>query len=216
MKPQNTFYFRSLFLLLIFTGITNNWELKKNKDNISVYTRRITTSDYKELRCSTRVKSSLSSIVKVLTDVNYFTSWIYKCTNAFLIKKSTDSDVYSYQYFDAPWPIEDRDVVARLRIEQDPVTKVVSAHSEVANNLIPEKNGVVRIKKFHSSYILTPLANGWVQIDYYLGTEPGGNIPAWLANLVIVNGPFSTQQMMNELIQSPIFKNARFEFIKEL
>ncbi len=202
-------------LLILLTGDTT-WELKKNKNNIKVYTRKVSASDFKEMKCTTQVKSSLSSIVKVLTDVNYFTLWIYKCIEAAEVKRTDDSEIYSYQLFDAPWPLDDRDVVARLKVKQDGKTKVVTAHSVLADGLVPVKEDVVRIKNFHTTYTLTPLGNGWVEIDYELGTEPGGNIPAWLANLVMVNGPFTTQQLMNGLIQTPAFKKAKFDFIEEL
>lgn len=204
-----------LFLIFIFLVSDDNWELKKNKDSIMVYTRRVTTSDFKELKCKTTVKASLSSIVKVLTDVEHFTDWVYKCVEASKVKQVTGVEIYSYQLFDAPWPIDDRDVVAQLKIVQDGKTKVVIVTSVQADHLVPEKKGVVRIKNFHTKYVLTPKGNGMVDIDYELGTEPGGNIPAWIANLVMVNGPFETQQMMNSLLQLPAFKSAKFSFIVE-
>lgn len=63
--------------------------------------------------------------------------------------------------------------------------------------------------------MLTPKGNGIVEIDYELGTEPGGDVPAWLVNLVAVNAPFNTQQMMNALLQTPSVKSAKFSFIDE-
>lgn len=206
---------KALLFIFLFITPSNDWELKKSKGNIEVYTRRIDSSDFKELKCKTTVKSSLSAIVKVLTDVDHYTKWIYKCVKANTVKKINDAEVCSYQLFDAPWPLDDRDVVAVVKVIQDKHTKVVTVRSGLADNLVPEKSGVVRIRKFHTTYTLIPKGKGMVEINYELGTEPGGSIPAWLANLVMVNGPYSTQQMMNELIQKPFFKNARFDFISE-
>jgi START domain len=204
-----------LLALLIFVIDGDNWILKKNQENIMVYTRRITTSDYKELRCSTTVKSSLSAIVKLLGDADHYTDWVYKCVEAMIVKKPDETEVYSYQLFDAPWPLDDRDVVAHLKVRQDKNTKIVTILSNVVDSMVAEKRDVVRIKKFHSSYTLTPKGNGFVSIDYELGTEPGGSVPAWLANLVMVNGPFSTQQMMNALLQTERYKTVKLQFIDE-
>src|ERR1041384_4518882 len=110
------FRYKILLMIFIFLIVDSDWELKKRKDNIEVYTRRITSSDFKELRCRTVVKSSLSSIVKILTDIEYYTDWVYKCVIAIKVKQVQDTELYSYQLFDAPWPFEDRDVVAQLRI----------------------------------------------------------------------------------------------------
>ena len=206
---------KTLLILFLLLSFSDNWELKRNKENIEVYTRRVTTSDFKELKCKTTVNASLSSIVKILTDVDHYTDWVYKCVTATRVKNVNEAEVYSYQLFDAPWPLDDRDVVAQLKIIQDKKTKVVIATSVLADNLVPEIKGVVRIKNFHTKYVLTPKSNGMVEIDYELGTEPGGIIPALLANLVMVNGPFETQQMMNALLQTPHYKTVKLDFITE-
>lgn len=207
--------YKMLLMLLIFLPGGDTWELKKNKNNISIFTRRITTSDFKELKSTTRVKSSLSSIVKILTEADHYTDWIYNCVTGTVVKKVNDAEIYSYQLFDAPWPVDDRDVVARLRVSQDVKTKIVTVMSDIADGMVPEQKGIVRIKKFHSSYTLTPLDSGWVNINYEMGTDPGGLVPAWLVNLVIVKAPFMTQHRMNELLQTSRYKTAKLNFIIE-
>jgi hypothetical protein len=204
-----------LIILFLIPGVDNSWEMRKNKDNITVYTRKITATDFKELKCVTRVKSSLSAIVFVLIDVNHFTDWIYKCVTATTIKKVSNTEIISYQLFDVPFPFDDRDVVSRGTVVQDPKTKIVTVNSGLADGLVPEKKGVVRIRNFHTSYKLIPEGNGWVKIDYELGTEPGGTIPAWLANMVVVTGPFETQQMMNGIVQNPAMQKIKLPFIAE-
>lgn len=204
------------FLFLIFIGSGGDWELKKDTDNVRVYTRKISNSDFKELQCKTTVKASLGSVVKLLLDVDAYPQWIYNCVHVKRIKKIGDTVSYSYQLFDVPWPVSDRDVVAVGRTTQDAKTKIVTVKSEVVNGMMPEVDDVVRIKKFSSTYVLVPKANGEVEVNFELGTEPGGIVPAWLVNLVIVQGPFHTHKRMNELLQTPTYKNARLGFIEEL
>ena len=206
-----------LFLLLLFfSGNGSDWELRKNEDNISVYTRRVSTSDFKELQCKTIVKSSLGAIVKLLVDVDKYPQWIYSCTQSYRIKQIGKTESWSYQLFDAPWPVSDHDIVAVGRITQDKKTKTITIQSDVVNGMLPEKEDIVRIKKFHSSYILIPKPNGYVEINFELGSDPGGIMPAWLVNMVIVKGPFTSHQKLTELLQTPAYKNARLDFIEEL
>ena len=193
----------------------SNWELRKDKDNIRIYTRKIIASDFKELKSITEVKTSLAPIIHILIDADHFTDWIYKCVKGSVVKKISDTEWITYQLFDAPFPFDDRDIVARCMITQDAKTKVVIVKSILADGWVPEKEGVVRIKNFHTHYTLTPEPNGFVKIDYELGTEPGGAVPAWLANLVMVNGPFTTQRAMNDLLQNPEIKKFRMDFINE-
>ena len=208
-----TKFISTILILFLFTPGDEPWVERKNKDNIVVYTRKVVTSDYKEIKITTNVKTTLSSIVKALSDVDHFKDWIYNCTQATLVKKSSDADITTYQVFDVPWPSTDRDVVSRLQITQDKKTKVVTLASDIVNGLIPEFKELVRVADFHSRYILTPIADGSVDIDYELGTNPGGEVPAWLVNLVIVNAPYQTQEKLNELVLNPRYKSSKNYFI---
>ena len=206
---------KALLSIVLLVPLSDDWVLRQNSDNIEIYTRKVATSDFKELKCRTTVQSSLSAIVKILTDADDYTKWIYKCIAASTVKKISDVEVYSYQLFEAPWPLDNRDVVAVVKVTQDSSTKIVTVRSGLADQLVPEKNGVIRIKKFNTTYTLVPKDSGIVEINYELSTEPGGSVPAWLANSVMVNGPFSTQQMMSNLLQTPRYKNVKLDFIIE-
>src|SRR6476646_3793881 len=102
------FRFKLLIILLLVSVSDSSWDLKKNKDNILVYTRGIETSDFKEIKSITIVKSSLSSVIKVLTDVDNYTSWVYKCVVSKKVKQVSDAEICAYQMFDVPWPCDDR------------------------------------------------------------------------------------------------------------
>lgn len=205
-----------LLLLFLFPNPVNeNWIERKNKNNITVYTRNVETSPYKEIKSTTRVKATLGSIVRVLSDVDRFTAWIYNCDSASLIRKVSDREIYSYQRFHVPWPASNRDVISRMFIAQDSTTKTVIVTSDIVQGIIAENENIVRVKDFHSRYILTPKENGWVEIDYEIGTDPGGIVPAWLVNMFIVSAPFTTQENLNRIIQQPIFAKTRVGFIAE-
>ncbi len=209
---------RGLFLILLFLSGSNpaDWELKKNEHNIKVYTRKVSTSDFKELQCKTTVKASLSSVISLLTDAGAYTHWVYACTQSYRFKHVGKTESWTYQRFKAPWPVADRDVVAVGKIVQDKKTKIVILKSEAVSGIIPEKKDVVRIKKFHSSYTLIPKQGGFVEIHFEMGSEPGGIVPAWLVNMVAVKGPFETHQKMAVVLNQPVYKNAKLDFISEL
>lgn len=203
----------TLLFLLFLPPANETWVERKSKNDISVYTRSVFESAYKEIKITTRVKASLSTVVKAISDVDHYTDWIYNCYSASVVKKTSDSDIITYQIIKAPWPVSDRDVVSRCRVTQDNKTKVVTITSDIIHGLIPEKDDFVRVKDFHSKYILTPQNDGFIDINYEMGTDPGGIVPAWLVNLVIVNAPYSTQENLNKLIQNPRYKTGGLSFI---
>ncbi len=213
--PFGMVHHKTLLVLFLLIAGGNDWVLKKDKDHITVYTRKKADSDYKELKCVSTVKTSLSAIVKMLTDVDDYTDWIFHCESSKVVKKVNDAELYYYQLTSAPFPVSDRDMVAHLIITQDSKSKKVTVTADAAEGLVPEKDDIVRIKKFHSSYTLIPKEKGMVEIDYEMGADPGGNIPAWLVNMAIVKGPFTTQQMMNKILAGAKYKSVKLPFITE-
>lgn len=128
MKAILIFLFCILNLSFISTPGAK-WKLVKEDDKINVYNRFCKISNENEVRVSTIIKSSLSDLVYVLQDVNYYTDWVYLCSEAKTIKKISPTEQIYYIITDFPWPIMNRDAVVHGKTSQDPVTKVVSITS---------------------------------------------------------------------------------------
>ena len=61
----------------------------------------------------------------------------------------------------------------------------------------------------HDIYASRPNLYGY----YYLG-DPGGNIPAWVANTVIEESPFRMLTNFHKLVKLDRYKGKKFGFIK--
>lgn len=206
-----------LLPLIIAISLSSNdsagWVLRKNKNGIAVYTRYAAGSNLKEIRVIDTVKSSLSGIVALLLDTKNYPTWVYRCSEYKTLKLINDQEQYNYELINVPWPFSDRDVVTDSKITQDSLTKAVTINTIVAPNYLPEAHGIVRIKQYHSVYILTKLVSGKIRIDYTGYADPGGNIPAWLINSNIVTGPYNSTLSMNNRL--PQYQSGSYSFIKE-
>lgn len=184
-----------IFLFLITTSnilsfAQNNWQLIKNEDNIRVYIKDNSTSDYKEVRIETVVSQNLSTIVRTLADVKAYTEWIYNCKKSYLVKRISNKEFFYYIETYVPWPLDNRDMVMHSVLSQDPETKIINVKINAENVFIAKKEDIVRIKHAHIHWKLIPKNNGDVQIIYYLRSNPGGDTPAWLINKTVDIGPF--------------------------
>ena len=210
---------RVLFTVLFVFGVTysfgdsSNWVLKRNESGIKVYSKCIAGSNLKEVRAVNTVKSSLSGIVGLLLDTKNYVKWIYRCSEAKTLKIINSRELYIYQITSVPWPFDNRDVVTHLKITQDSLTKVVTINSTSASEYVPDIAGIVRVKEFNSIYTLTKLSSDSVKIEYELYTNPGGDVPAWLINANIVEGPYTTT--INMIKQLSQYQSATYSFIKE-
>jgi len=204
-----------LFCSVSLSGQGNDWVLKKNKNDIKVYYRDSETSRVKELRMTFDVKSSLSTLVAVLNDVEAFDDWVYKLDITKMVRRVSPTEIYYYNEMNFPWPLDNRDFIVRSTIEQNPKTKVVVSHGVSAHNYLDEKDDIVRIKILDIKWFFYPKADGTITVDYFLKSDPGGNLPAWLINLALDQGPMETIIKFRKILKKEKYKNEKFDYIKE-
>lgn len=210
----------SVFTLLLaqlvssFTFQENGWALRKESDGIKVYTRKSPGVTVKEVRVTGTFPSSLSSIVSILQDKQSHPSWIYHCKSAKELKRISDLEQYCYQEISLPWPCENRDLVTHYQIKQDSSTKVVHIYVSGAPNYIPPVDGLVRIQSVSAQWTITPKGPKNTAVEYVVNVDPGGNIPTWLINMGVMEGPYETLINMKAKLQEPKYALATLSFIK--
>lgn len=206
----------SLFFTVAWAQPEGAWELKKDKKGIKVYVRDSPDSPIKQLKMKFTVEASMSAIVLLLQDVAAIPAWVYRCPEAYHLKKINNSEEIYYNRMDFPWPLDDRDLIVKNILVQDPVTKVIRSESFNEPTYIPEKDGLVRIPKLHLWWEFTPRGNGIVDVEYFLSSDPGGMIPAWMINMAIDQGPSQTIKEFRKILKEPKYRDARLDFISEL
>ncbi len=207
-------------VILSFTNVNyvqeEDWELKRKKDNLEVYTRNIAETGVKQLKLHTQIETSLSSIFALFDDVSRNTDWVYGAKEAKVLKILAPNHMMEYSVSDFPWPLHDRDLATNSVVKQDPETKVVKARSVAVPEQYPQQKGLVRITELDAEWTLTPLPGGIVDVVYVIKTDPGGNIPVFLTNMFIDKGPVQTIEKMREMLKLPEYRDAKVSYIEEL
>ncbi len=199
----------------IFPNMAHAWDLAKKQNGITVHTRSVKGSNFKEYKAVANIKASLSSMVAIVEDVTAYPSWIHTCKEGKLLKRINEKETYNYTVNDAPWPVSDRDAAVHNKISQNPEGGVVTIEIKGIPHYIPEKTGLQRVKKIDGFWRFTPLGNDTVEVVYQVHSEPGGNLPSWLVNSVVVDQPFYTLVNMKKVIDRPKYRKAAYKFIKE-
>ncbi len=206
-----------LFNILCFSQDNkDDWHLKKYRHDIAVYSRKTANSDFRELKSIVYLKTSLNSIVALINDRETYPQWVYKCGQAKVLKKISESELIHYQTVIAPWPAENRDFVVNIKVSQDERTKIVTIRSTCKADYIPQVAHHVRITEFNACWTLVPLKDGTVQINYQLLVNPGGYVPAWLVNMAAIDGPYETMFHFKEWIVKEKYQKTKSTLIKEL
>ena len=216
---KNTFLILVLvpFLLTSFNYKKNiKWKLEKNKNGIKVYSYIAKGESLKQIKMNTVVTSDLTPLISVLVDVGHYTDWIYNCAESRIIKKVSKTETIYYSVSDAPWPIDNRDMVLINKIYQDEKSKVVYSTTGISSYKVSKKKNMVRIPSMHGKWKFTPLKNGNIYIEYFLKIDIGGKVPAWVTNMFIAYGPYQSMVKYKKAIQLKRHKSAHFDFIKEV
>ena len=193
---------------------SGEWKLERETEELKVYLRDAADSDIKEIKIETTLDASLDAVVSVLKDVPVYSDWVYKCLEANRLEASTNTSSLYYCKLDFPWPMSDRDFIAKSQLRQDPNSRTVYIDVKGLPNYKPAKDNIVRITNLSIHYELVPLSAKSVQMTYRLHSDPGGSIPAWLVNMVVDNGPTNTVKGMREKLKESKYQNANLAFLK--
>ncbi|HMC84782.1 MAG TPA: START domain-containing protein [Chitinophagaceae bacterium] len=206
------------YLLLFLSSIAiaqTDWQLKVDKEGIKVYTKQMENSPLKAVKTVCTINTSLTILTALLLDINNTPEWVYATKKISLLKQVSLSDLIYYSEIEIPWPVSNRDFIVLLKVTQDQKTKVVSVIGDNKPDYLPAVKNVVRIKRSYSKWLISPLPNGQVKIEYILEVDPGGAIPAWLINMFATKGPYETFKKLREEVKKPAYIQASLAFIKD-
>ena len=197
----------ALFILLGLLSLhqitwaeASQWQLQKD-GKITVYTRYIEGEQLKAFKVSTQVKSNLASMLTLLADTDAFPDWFFMMKGMEVIREpNAEGETYVRLLTEAPWPVKDRDAIIKATLTQNPQTQEITIIGVGVPQFYPEQKGFVRMPTLESSWRLTPLADGMLEIEMIGHANPGGAIPKWLANLAVTVMPTRTMKNIHKML----------------
>ncbi len=203
MTPK---YYIIMFLMVILAfnntkvfSQENNWKLKKNKNGIEVYTRKDKTIGNIEFKANIELETTIDTLIKVFKDVNAYTEWMADSKVSKILRTISNTERYIYIEVNVPWPLENRDMPI---FEKTTITsKGVKIVQTGKPNYIPKKDKITRMEEVVGYWQFIPLPNNKVKVTYQFMTDPGLNIPNWIKNLFIVDGPYKTLTNLKSIVE---------------
>ncbi len=190
------------------------WTLKTDEDGIQLYTKTVPASPYKALKTVCTLQTSLSSVAAVLLDAAHSKEWVYGTSSSRLLKQESPSVVFFYAEMGMPWPVTNRDFIVKISLTQDPVSKSITVLAENQPDYLPEKKKLIRIRNSSGKWLIDPLPNGRVRVEYQLYVDPGGNVPAALVNLFSGKGPIESFRNLRKMVARKEYANAVVPFVQ--
>ncbi len=179
------------FVLGLQVAYATDWQLEKAEEGVKVWVAETPGSQYKQFKGEVVIAAPIEQVKQVLEDVPHFPQWYHKMVEAKVVGQLPDGRSLRYSVTDLPWPVSDRDSV--VAVQKKPLKngglKVIF---EAKPNAYPHQPERIRMLKLNGVWQLLPLTQHQVQVTFRAAAEPGGSIPSWLANQMVVDVPFHT------------------------
>jgi len=189
-----------VFLISICGFSQSSWNLKKDKNDIQIYTRDYPDSKFKEYKANMLVKTSLETVKNIILDGDNLKNWNFKTTQSKLLKKVNEDSYIVYMYNDMPWPVLNRDHISNVKVSY-PSTSSILISITPNNDFLPLEDNIVRITNFKGFWLLEETPEG-ISITQQLFGDPGGGIPSWLVNSQVVKAPYTSFGNLKSLLKN--------------
>jgi hypothetical protein len=184
-------------LLASNTSWANDWKLEKQKNNVSIYSKKADTG-YKKILVKTTVEANPHALIALLDDVAFTSQWIHNCIEVKILDQISPTERLINSFFTAPWPVKNRDMVfySKTTFSNNTVQIEISDRGDTT----PQHPKYVRMQNMYGLWQASALDDGRSEITYTGSGNPGGNLPTFLANKELINSMFKTFQNLNKVI----------------
>jgi hypothetical protein len=176
------------------------WELRKNENGISVFSRKPASGNLQELHVTCELDATKAQLIKTLLDINGYDDWVYSNKNAAVLKTISPQKVIYYAQSQLPWPIKDRDMIIELTL--NPTPDVLNIQAKGLPTFLPKRGNLIRVPYSLAIWKVTQGMNNKLKVDYTFNIDPGGGIPAWMVNATMATGSYNTFAKLKELLKA--------------
>ncbi|MEM7104505.1 MAG: START domain-containing protein [Bacteroidota bacterium] len=199
--------FRSGLMLLAvfligsaFYHIDEEWKLKKDKNGIKVFTRKVDGYSLKEYKATMIVNAAPDAAYRLINDAEKYHEWQHNCGSARLIQKEGKNTSVIYVHTKAPFPVSDRDLVAKFT-EQRYDDGGFRIDFKAVEGYEPINKPKVRMSYMKGYWIVENLGEGKLRIDHQVHADPAGKLPDWMINAAVVETPYKTLLNLKRLLE---------------
>lgn len=186
-----------LFLIFTIVAFSQESQWKKvydDKDDsyeMTILTRPIPGSPYKEFKGVTRSDIPFDVALKVIQDYANYHKWYGMCDALYAITVRNPKDIDMYFVLDLP-VVKDRDVVVKVESGWDEQNGTAWVTMKSIDSDYKKDSGFVRMTSLKGRWDIKKLDDSHVEVMYQVHAELGGSLPAWVVNIAAIDQPKKT------------------------
>ena len=140
-------------------------------------------------------------------DVQSYPQWVYQCdtaTNNF----DTEHPELVYMAFSGIWPTKGRDIVVSSSIQQQQPNGTVHIKVDQFDYPSNVNDDYLRMPMLNNNWYVTPLEDGWTEIEFQTHFSAGGKVPKWVINMAVSMAPKNTLKGMRKLLAKGLYRTS--------
>lgn len=185
------------------------WRLVTDRDGVRVFMAHNDDSAIKTFRGEAVIPmSDFRAIGNQVDDYEFIASWMHMISSISEIDRDSDIDRQIWVTTRLPWPVSNRDAALDLELRQEPETGAVIVAYEANDALMEPQSGYVRMPALKGMLRFTPLQPGEVHVTFEVVLDPGGYIPAWIANLILRDIPYFSLRRFQRVSDQERFRDS--------
>lgn len=184
-----------------------DWRLKRDRSDIQVYVSDTGGTNLHSFKAVSRLNTTIPALVNLMREMSVMEQWLDTCKEPKVIDEPDDFSRVIHMKNKAPFLfISDRDLVLlqRFRKVDD---NVVMVDLEDRGHMIDHVPGYVR-GGFNGHWKFTKLDEKLVEVEYLGLTDPNGKVAPWMANMAVLDVPFSTLKKIRKILHG---KNTQYD-----
>ena len=171
------------------------WKQARNRNGVLVETRGNPRFGLLEFRATAIAPAEPEAVVARIRDPDSFHEWYAELRESRLVEAAADGRSWlQYLAVKQPFPVSDRDVFVRLKLRQRGNATSIAIQAEQGDPV----RGLVRMPYLRGFWWLAP-TDGGTRVIHQVQAEAGGDVPAFVANAAVTNGPFDTLRGLRRL-----------------
>jgi Polyketide cyclase / dehydrase and lipid transport len=189
-------------------GQNADWKVAKQSSGVTIYSRPHPGSRLKEFKAIGEIDAATKTVYDVIDDVEAYSSFMPYTAECRVIERKPDS-ILTYQRL-TPKIVSDRDYTIRIEKKSWPTENGLAYLSrwKPANERGPaEKPGVFRVKLCDGSWLLEPVGTNKTRATYFVFTDSGITVPAFIANTISETGISKLFAAVRKQVKDPKYQS---------
>ena len=184
-----------LMLVSVNSVYSQSWELKKEIGSIKAFTADKENSSTKRYKVIGMVNAGIDCVYSTVIDFDNYTQILNNLSDSELLSKN-DSVIIAYLKFELSWPISDRDLIAKVKINKtENVIKLFITAIKYPKFKIDNK--AIRLIEYSEKLVIESINDKQTKISIIGHVDVGGSIPNWVKNMFIVDNPINLIEFLN-------------------